>query len=107
MEGTANEEVPHNVQHRPIASHRNENDDVTPGEVKNVEENLVANKIGTMVGEALDEAVHISLYNARSGVRSVAYNVVEQMMLYLLRKNVIGKTLYAHIVKNFDIYAAD
>lgn len=34
------------------------------------------------------------------------YNVREQVMLYLLRKDVMGETLEAHISKSFDTYAA-
>lgn len=42
----------------------------------------------------------------KSGIQSVAFNVVEQVMLDLLRKDVIGEALEAHIVKFFNTVAA-
>lgn len=55
-----------------------------------------------MVEEALDEALPIALHNTQSEVRSVVYNRVEQIMLDLLRKAVIGEILDAHIMNYFN-----
>lgn len=44
--------------------------------------------------------------NSQSGIRSVVYDVDEQLMLDLLRKDVIGEKLDRHIAKFFDTEAA-
>lgn len=43
-----------------------------------------------------------SFPNAQSGVQSVLYNFVEQVLLDLLRKEVIEETLDAHVTTFFD-----
>lgn len=52
--------------------------------------------------EALDEVLRKRLHNVRSEVRIFVYNVAEHVMLDLLSKDGIGKTLNAHTEKYFD-----
>lgn len=40
-----------------------------------------------------------------TGVQNIVYNVVEQLILNLLRKEVTGERLDAYNVKYFDMYA--
>lgn len=57
-----------------------------------------------MVDKAVDEVLRKSFSRAQSGVRSVVYNVVGQVMLNLLCKNVIEETLDAHVTNNMITY---
>lgn len=52
--------------------------------------------------EAQDEDLRKTMLKAQSGVRSVVYTVVEQVMLDLLRNDIIGETLDARVAKFFD-----
>lgn len=54
----------------------------------------------------MDDTLYLSYHKAQSGIRSVLYNVMEQEILDLLRKKVIGETLNAGIAKFFDTDAA-
>lgn len=56
---------------------------------------LVTEDLTTLVEEFLDNILRASYLNAQSGIRSVLYNFVEQVMLNRLRKDVIGQTLNA------------
>lgn len=56
----------------------------------------------SMVEEALDDVQSRMYHRAQSGVLSVVFNVVEQVILDLLPKDVIGKLLEAHIAKSYD-----
>lgn len=56
-----------------------------------------------MVEKALDEVLRKTFHNGQSGVGSVVYNVVEQIMLDLLFKDVIGECFDAHIAKAVDM----
>lgn len=47
-----------------------------------------------------------SYHNAQSGIRSVVYNLVEQVMLDLFRNDFIGEKFEAHVAKAFDTEAA-
>lgn len=60
---------------------------------------LVKHERATMVDEPLNGVLHKMIHNAESGLRSVLYNVVEQVMVDMLQRDVIGKTLDAHIAK--------
>lgn len=75
-------------------------------EVKSSVKDLIANELSTMIKESLDKKLRKSLHNAQNGILSVMHSVVEQVMLNLLRKDVIEDTLEAHIPKVFDTYAA-
>lgn len=44
-------------------------------------------------------------YNAKSRTRLVLYNIAEQGVLHLLKKNITGKTLDVQIAKLFDMVA--
>lgn len=45
----------------------------------------------------VDALPRASLHNAQSGIRYSVYNIVERLMLDLLRKKVVCDTLEAHI----------
>lgn len=55
------------------------------------------------VKEALDDVLCKTLHNTQSGVRYAVYTVVEQVMLDLLRKDVIGGKSDTHSAKFFDM----
>lgn len=59
-----------------------------------------------MVEESLDDNLRTSFQNAQSGIRSLVYNVVEQVVLDMQRKDAIGETVYIQIAKFFDSDAA-
>lgn len=59
-----------------------------------------------MVKEALDDVLRKMLHNTQRGVQSIIYNFVEQVVLDLLLKDVIGKSLNAHTLKSFDTDAS-
>lgn len=59
-----------------------------------------------MVKELRDKLLRISFHSAQSSMRSVVYNVVEQMTLRLIGKDVITEALHTYKVEFFDIEAA-
>lgn len=56
----------------------------------------------TMVEEPLDDILRTLFLNVQSGIRSVVSSGIEQVMLDLLSKDVIGETLDAHIMENAE-----
>lgn len=99
---TANEGAPAEQEGHQIENHWTIEADVIAREVKSAIWELVANEMVTTVEEALDDFLRKTLCNARSGVRSVIYNVVKQSMLDLLCQDIIGETLDAHMAMYFD-----
>lgn len=67
---------------------------------------LVTDELAMLVEGSLDDIPCTSYCNAQSGIRSVVYRVLEQVMLDLLRKDVIEETMDAHIAKVLNTYAA-
>lgn len=59
-----------------------------------------------MIEKSRDDILRTSFYKAQSGIRTVVYKAAEQVMLDVLRKDVIGKKLDAHIAKFLDTNAA-
>lgn len=59
-----------------------------------------------IVVELLDDILSIFSHSVQSGLRSFAYNAVEQVMLDLLHKDVNGKSLDAQAAKYFDTNSA-
>lgn len=57
--------------------------------------------MGTIVEEVLDDVLCKKFHNVQSGVRSVLYIVVDQVILDLLCKDVIEETLDLDIAKLF------
>lgn len=68
-------------------------------EVKYAVKQLVTTKLSTMVEESLDDIMRTSLRNAQTSILSVVYNVVEKVILELVRNNVIRETLGTQPVK--------
>lgn len=62
---------------------------------------LVMGELATLVEKLLVDIHRTSNHSAQSGTRSVVHNVAEQVMSDLFSKDVIGKTLKAHIPKLF------
>lgn len=54
------------------------------------------------IQEGLDDVQHITFHNAQSRVGLVIYNVLQQEMLDLSRKQVIEEMLGVHTVKSSD-----
>lgn len=59
-----------------------------------------------MAEEPLDEVLRTTLHNAQRGVRSAVYKVFKEVMLHLIREEIIEETLKAHIASYFDANAA-
>lgn len=55
-----------------------------------------------MVDNSLEDIQRKSLPNAQSGIRSVVFNVVQDMIFGLLRKDLTAETLDAHIAKSLE-----
>lgn len=67
---------------------------------------LVTEKLMALVQESLDDILRPSYNNARSEIRLVVNNVLEQVRLDLLRKAVLCEMLDAYIAKFIDTDAA-
>lgn len=67
---------------------------------------LVPGELKKLFEESCDDILRTSYQNAQSGTRYVVYNVVEQVVLDQLRKDIVGKTMDAYIAKYLDTYAA-
>lgn len=64
---------------------------------------MVANEFSTMVEEALDDILRTLFHNKQSGIQSVVYYILKQVMLDLLHKDVIGKTMDPNIAYILDL----
>lgn len=102
MAAAANEEVRVEQESRQIENRRTREEDVIALEVKHEVTELDRTELSTMIEEWLEEILWKSFHNVQSCIQSVIYNVVEQDMLNLLRKDVIKETIDAHIAKFFD-----
>lgn len=102
MAGNANNDSPADQESRHIQNRSEEIEDVTAREVKSTVKELVPKEMVTIVEKALDEALCKNLHSAQSDVQYVVNNIVEHVMLDLLRKDVIGKNFDAHIAKLFE-----
>lgn len=71
-------------------------------DVKSVVIDLDEHKLLSIIEESLENIVHLSLHNAQSCIWSVVNKFIEQVMLNLLHKTVIRRTLYAHAEKFFN-----
>lgn len=67
---------------------------------------LVTNELSTLMEESLYSLLRQWPHSTQCGIRSVVYNILDQVMLDLLGKDVIRDTLGAHIAKLFDTDAA-
>lgn len=65
-------------------------------------EQLVSKEILTLVADSLSDILQWSYEKARTGARSVFYNVVEQMVFDMLRYERIDEFLDNRITKYFD-----
>lgn len=63
---------------------------------------LVRKYMAIMSEEALDDDLYITFHNAHHCVRSVVYNVSEQVVSDTFRDDLIGKTLDAYNAKYLD-----
>lgn len=87
-------------------SHRKENEDVIGGRVKYTVTVLIQNELSTMGETSLYNLSRTSFYNVQGGILSFMYNVVEQVVLELLRNDTIRETLNARVTKYFNNDAA-
>lgn len=91
---------------RNIEKRRTENKDVIEREASSAVKTLVTNQLSPVIEESLDDILKTSFHNAQSSIRSIVYKVVEQVVLYLLRKDGFEGTLQAQSVKLVDTVAA-
>lgn len=75
-------------------------------EAKEAVKQLVSEEITTLVEETWEDIIRTSYHDTQSVIGSVLYNVVVQVILDLLPKEVISETLEAYLVRFFDTYAA-
>lgn len=101
---TANEEAPVETGSCHTENPHKENEDDTGPEVKSAVKELVANENRTMGKKALNGVLCKMLHEAQSDLLSVVYNFLEQVILYLLRRDVIVETLDALFANVFDTY---
>lgn len=78
-------------------------DRIIGDEAKAAVKQLVNKELKTLVQKLFDGIICMLSHDALCQVRSVDYNVVQQVMLDLLRKGVIGKILEDHNAKLCDI----
>lgn len=71
-------------------------------EAKTVVKHLVTKALTILVEELLDDILRTSYNNTPRGICLVVSIVVEQVVLDVLREEVIGKTLDVHPAKPFD-----
>lgn len=82
------------------------NEHVIARELKSAVKDLVANELWETIEESLNDILRKLLHNPQSGIHSGVYNVVDEVMLNLLHKDVILDTLDGHVAKIFDTEAA-
>lgn len=56
-------------------------------------------KLSTVIEEWLDDILRMTFHSGQSGIRSLVFNIAEQMMWDLLLQNEVWETLNAHISK--------
>lgn len=61
---------------------------VIGGEVKQAVYDLVLNELLTFIGESMDDILHKQLWKRWRGIQLLVYNVLEQVMLDLLYKQI-------------------
>lgn len=82
--------------------HTNEENVIARGGKHAVHE-LLTTEPATMVYESLDGILGTSFHKRQSSIRSVVYQVVQQVMLDLLRMDVIGEMIEAQIAKLYNM----
>lgn len=82
---------------------RKENEHVPFRDMKSVVEEFVVSEMAAMVEETLDDVLLKTFHNAQIGIWSVLCNVVEQVMLDVVCRDVIGKMFVDHIARFFDM----
>lgn len=65
---------------------------------------LVTEKLATLDKKSLEDILCTWYHSAQSGICSVTYTILKQVMLELFRKDVIGEALNDHKLKFFDIF---
>lgn len=98
----AKEEAPIRQESNQLENSRTNEEEVIAREVKSALKDLVSTKLATIVEGLLDIILGKLSNSAQNGIRSVFYNVMEQFMLELLRKDVIEEMLDAHLGKFLD-----
>lgn len=69
-------------------------------------EKTVAQEISSFSPDSLDNILQCTYENARAGIFPIISNIVEQVILDLLRRDMIGKTPFEHISSYFDFIDA-
>lgn len=67
---------------------------------------MVTNELSTIIEESLHDILKWSIHTEQRQIQSVVYSIVWQVMLDLVRKDIPGQKLDAHIANHFDHYAA-
>lgn len=69
---------------------------------RNIHE-LITVETSTRIDEALDHAFHTYIQRTEGRVRTLVYDVIEKVLLYLIRQEVLGETIDIHISKYFEV----
>lgn len=81
----------------PNESHRTSDEDVITKEGKSTKKELVASELSTLIEKSPDNVLRKSLHNVQSSIRSGIYNIIEQVMWDLLRRDIIEDSLSVHV----------
>lgn len=109
LEGAASAYDEPNVEHENCSteSRRNDDKDVISTKLRSFIKELAANKLSATVKEVLDYILRNVLHGAQNCIGLVVHNIVDHVILDLLRVYVNEKTFAVHIAKTFHTDASD
>lgn len=84
-----------------IENCRTDEEDVIARKFKFLVREMVTNELSTMLEESLDDILKTSFHNAQDTLQSIVNSVIEQMILKLQLKDLLGKMLDSHVAKFF------
>lgn len=96
------EKAPIKLQNHHIGSRCTHDEDVIAQEVKSAVKGMITTEWSSKIKEPLGDILRTSCHNSQSGIRSV----VENVMLDLIHKEIIGETLDSYIANFCDTNAA-
>lgn len=101
----SNDEATVKHETRDIERYTNE-EDVLTREAKYPIKKLSTAELASIVEESLEDTLRTLFFGTKSSVWYVLYDVIEQVMLDLVQKDVNSKTSQAHVKKGLDSDAA-
>lgn len=95
-------EKPVEFEDRHIEKPHISEEDVIARVAKSTIKEMVTEGLSTIIEDLMDHILRTLLHNAQSSIPTVVYNVVEKVVLDLMYKEVVEKTLDTHKVKLLD-----